>query len=220
MNTQQTFSGSASKLAPTLEIDLSAMGVAHIRYPSSKDADQIISSLGQVLLKTEIRENHKSTRLLASSSGMGFHTDHNAANYIAWFCNSQAATGGESLLLDTTKIFAHFSEGSRMLLQEVSVKTHQVFHNDKLSIPLLTIDDTNQKKSVYYAPWLVNTPPCSKHRRVLEKFELEIKNATPIKLLLSEGDLLIIDNHRMLHGRNQFPANSNRWLTRYWIKSK
>ena len=147
---------------------------------------------------------------------MSFHTDHNAANYIAWFCNSQSATGGRSLLLDTKNVLQHFSESSLELLQEITVNTHQVFYTDKLSLPLLSINDNNT--IIYYAQWLVNIPACTKHQKALSKFEEEVKGAEPIKLLLSEGDLLIIDNHRMLHGREAFPQHSDRWLTRYWIK--
>lgn len=199
-----------------LETEIAEKGFSHIKFPTSKNFEEIIASLGEVIQQTEIRENPKSTRLLSSNQGMNFHTDHNAAKFIAWFCNSQSATGGSSLLLDTKNVLQHFSESSLELLQEVSVKTHQVFYSDKLSLPLLSITDSDT--TVYYAQWLVNIPACIKHQKALTKFEEEIKSTEPTKLLLSEGDLLIIDNHRMLHGREAFPQNSNRWLTRYWIK--
>ena len=201
-----------------LECELSEEGFSHIKFPQSKYSKEILSTLGQVIQKTEIRENPKSTRLLSSNQGMSFHTDHNAANFTAWFCNSQSAKGGQSLLVDTKKILQNFSESSLSLLLEISVKTHQVFYADNLSVPLLSINDSEQT-SVYYAQWLVNNPACIKHQKALEMFEQEIKSAEPIKILLSEGDLLIIDNHRMLHGREGFPSHSNRWLTRYWLQS-
>jgi alpha-ketoglutarate-dependent taurine dioxygenase len=55
------------------------------------------------------------------------------------------------------------------------------------------------------------------HKSILEKFQNQIDSVKQTKILLSEGDILIINNNRMLHGRNSFPKNSNRWLTRYWI---
>lgn len=202
-----------------IEVELSEKGFSHIQFPQSKNVDAILAELGQVIQKTEIRENPKSTRLLSSNQGMSFHTDHNNANYIAWFCNSQSASGGQSLLIDTKSILQNFSESSFDLLQEISVKTHQVFYSDKLSVPLLSINDS-ERQSVYYAEWLVNKPACIKHQKALEQFEHLIKSAVPATLLLSEGDLLIIDNNRMLHGREGFPSHSNRWLTRYWIQSR
>jgi hypothetical protein len=199
-----------------IEAEIYEKGYSFIKLPTSINFEEIIASLGDVIQKTEIRENPKSTRLLASNQGMNFHTDHHAAKYIAWFCNSQSSTGGSSLLLDTRCILQNFSENSLDLLQEISVKTHQVFYNDKLSLPLLSINDNC--KTIYYAQWLVNNPACIKHQKALLKFEDEIKSIEPIKVLLSEGEMLIIDNHRMLHGREAFPSKSNRWLTRYWIK--
>jgi hypothetical protein len=200
-----------------IQTDLQNKGYVHVTHPESKNFEEIIHSLGEIIQQTEIKENPNSTRLLASHHEMGFHTDHHAANYIAWFCNSQSAIGGESILLDTKGILCQFTESSRSLLQEINVNTHQVFYKDKLSLPLLSIIDS--KTSVYYAEWLVNQPHSIKHQRALSKFQELIKSIEPIKILLSEGDLLIIDNHRMLHGRSAFPEKSNRWLTRYWIKS-
>ncbi len=201
-----------------IETELEAKGYAQIKFPDTKKFEEIISSLGEVIQKTEIKENPKSSRLLASNQCMNFHTDHNAAKYVAWFCNSQSAIGGKSLLIDTNKILRHFSENSLALLKEVTVKTHQVFYRDKLSLPLLS--ENGNEMIVYYAQWLVNVPSSPKHLKALSKFEEEMKSAEPTILLLSEGDLLIVDNHRMLHGREGFPQNSNRWLTRYWINQK
>jgi len=199
-----------------IQTDLQNKGYVHVTHPESKNFEEIIHSLGEIIQQTEIKENPNSTRLLASHHEMGFHTDHFAANYIAWFCNSQSAQGGESLILDTKKILSHFTESSMLLLNETTVKTHQVFYKDKLVLPLLSTHGLKNK--IYYAKWLVNHTTSIKHQKALAKFEELIKSLEPIKILLSEGDLLIIDNHRMLHGRSAFPEKSNRWLTRYWIK--
>ena len=208
----------SSLITTSIQSEISEKGYTIIRYPDSKNTEEILASLGDVIQTTEIRENSKSTRLLVSSQPMDFHTDHNAANYIAWHCNSQSATGGESLLIDTRHILVGFSESMLSLLQEISVQTHKVFYGDKLSIPLLSHTDNEAVFAVYYASWLIGPQADIKHTRALDKFQQELLEAIPIEILLSEGDMLIIDNHRMLHGRAGFPPNSNRWLTRYWLK--
>ena len=203
-----------------IQTEILEKGYLHIKFPASRNAEEILSSIGSVLLKTEIRENTKSTRLLSSNQKMSFHTDHFSATHIAWFCNSQSSTGGESLLIDTKNILSTFNDAWLELLREISIKTHQIFYGDKLSLPLISDCVNESGKAIYYAQWMVNNPSTAKHQNALEKFEKQIELAKPIKLLLSEGDLLIIDNHRMLHGREGFPSNSNRWLTRYWLQSK
>jgi hypothetical protein len=202
----------------TIETDLFEKGFAHLTYSESKNLAGIISSLGSIVQTTEIRENPKSTRLLSSNQGMNYHTDHHVVKYIAWFCHSQSAIGGKSLLIVSKEILNGFTASSLSLLQEVSVNTHQIFLGDKISMPLLSMEESATTSSIYYAQWLVNNPASAKHQNALSKFEEGIKAAQPSKLLLSEGEVLIIDNQRMLHGREGFPSRSNRWLTRYWIK--
>jgi hypothetical protein len=206
-----------ANLNSDVKTEISSKGYIHIKFPASINFEEIVSSLGEVIQKTEIRENPLSTKLLSSNQKMGFHTDHHAAKYIAWFCRSQSAWGGQSLLLDTYPVLEKFSKNSRSLLQEISVQTHRVFYNDKLSKPLLTIDEQGTS-AIYYAEWLINNPISIKHQKALDVFEDEITKVKPREILLSEGDLLIIDNQRFLHGRTAFPEKSNRWLTRFWIK--
>lgn len=206
-------------IQPNLISGLLEQGYAHVKYPYSSNLQELLSDLGTVLYQTEIRENPRSTRLLASNQHMDYHTDHYAARYIAWLCHSQSAIGGESMLIDTFSILAALSNDVNSLLTEIMVNTHQVFYDDSISLPLLKLDKFKQPISVYYAPWLVNKPLCTRHQKALEKFTDAIKTAQPFIIKLSEGDVLIIDNHRMLHGRGGFPQGSDRWLTRYWLQA-
>jgi hypothetical protein len=201
----------------TIHHDLKAKGFTKIEYSPNSNIADYFESLGEVIFKTEIKENPSSTRLLASNNKMGLHTDHQKARYIAWFCHSQSAFGGESLLIDALELIKSYSEDTKNLLSEIMVKNHNVFYGDKLSYPILNLNENNEPCSIYYSPWLVNEPGCIKHKKVLKKFETSLETIEPIQILLTEGDLLIIDNHRMLHGRAGFPTASNRWLTRYWL---
>lgn len=190
-------------------------GYIHLPFSTAVDPLNILSGFGKVIFESQIRENHKSSRLLASNKAMGFHTDHFHANYIAWFCHSQAFTGGESLLLDTQLIIKTLPPSVVELLREINVQSHKIFYHDKMNYPLLS-----EFNEIYYADWMLDEAPTLKHKKALETFQKALNEAPFIKLQLSEGDLLIIDNHRMLHGRSEFPFSSNRWLTRYWLSSK
>lgn len=199
----------------SLKAKISQAGFIHIKWGEYQNTQSLLNQFGNVIQQTEIRENPKSTRLLATNKPMGYHTDHHSAKYIAWFCNSQSSKGGASLLIDTTQVFNLMSSSALSLLQNVHVRTHQVFYSDKLSLPLLSCN--KNVPAVYYAKWLVNNPSNLKTHKALSQFENLLEGTEPTKVMLSEGDILFIDNHRMLHGREGFPANSNRWLTRYWL---
>lgn len=144
------------------------------------------------------------------------HTDHINAGYIAWQCNSQAAIGGASVLLDMRPILGRASNEMLDSLQNIRVKSHCLFYDDLPSYPLYN----SGTDIVYYAPFLCKEPQLSKDKQVLTWFEAEIESAQKTEIKLSEGDWLIINNHRMLHGREEFLQNSNRLLTRFWLSGK
>lgn len=192
-------------------------GFVHIPFNESAADRDCLNEFGIIIQTTQIRENPGSTRLLASNEAMDFHTDHFAARYIAWFCNSQSAFGGESLLIDSFSIIKTYSESLLFHLTQISVQSHKVFYNDKPLLPLLQLDETDNPSSVYFAPWLVNPVYDHKTLMALERFKADVQTTKPFEIKLNEGDMLVIDNHRMLHARNGFPAGAGRWLTRYWL---
>lgn len=204
------------KAMPCTQKSLNDLGFVHIPYTQFNSLEETLKLFGEVIYTTEIKENPNSTRLLASHQKMDFHTDHFAAKYIAWFCNSQSAVGGESLLIDIQPILQNYSEEELSILKEITVQSHAVFYNDKTTLPIVQL--IRDELAIFYAAWLVNQPVKASHQLMVQRFKEDVARATPSELKLSEGDLLIINNHRMLHGRNAFQAQSNRWLTRYWIK--
>lgn len=192
-------------------------GYIHLPFSQDNDLVEILNELGKVIQVTEIRESKKSTRFLLSNNFISFHTDHYKANYIVWFCNSQSSIGGESLLIDSLKILERFNQIELKLLSEIFVNNHIVFYGDKPKVPLIQLDDIEAVNSIFYADWLIDKHLGLHYKSILKKFQNQIDSIEQTKILLSEGDILIINNKRMLHGRNCFPKNSNRWLTRYWI---
>ena len=206
------------KLISDIQFELIEKGFVHISYNPKTNIDEIINALGTVIMQTEVRESASGKSQLSSNKSMGLHTDHKKANYILWFCHSQSAIGGETILLDTKPILNRFSEEDLYGLKLVSVQSHEVFPEDK---PIYTLLTTNESEHIiYYAPWLAINSCLPRLQGALKKFESGIKEGKKESILLYEGDILIIDNNRVLHGRSSFPKNSGRWLTRYWIKRK
>lgn len=190
-------------------------GFAHIPLMEEATLEQFESGFGDILFKTLVRENPKSTRSLASNRSVDFHTDHIKAKYILWQCNSQSSMGGESLLLDTRPYITSVSESQKAALSRIAVNCHQLFFGDQTYYPLLS-----DEHILYYAPFLCVLPGNKTELLTLAGFQNYILSAPKTEIKLSEGDWLIIDNHRMLHARNGFPSGSNRLLTRYWLHSK
>ena len=195
---------------------LQAQGFVHIPYPNKFDSTWLSENLGKELFTTLIKENPQSTRLLASNQDVDLHTDHIKAKFIAWQCNSQAAFGGESLLMDGLGVLGNASTDILNSLQNIFVKSHRLFFDDKPQYPLFSY----KAKVLYYASFLCEAPIGSKEKQAYAWFQEQIKSTSKIEIKLSEGDWLIIDNHRMLHGRRGFEKKSNRLLTRYWLSGQ
>jgi hypothetical protein len=199
-----------------IKANLQEYGFVHILYPNSLNEEKIKAVCGDTLFKTLVKENPNSTRLLASNQDVDFHTDHIKAKYIAWQCNSQAALGGESILMDTLELLSNTSKDILDCLESIPVKSHRLFFDDKPQYPLFS----KSENVLYYAPFLCDEPINSKEKQAYSWFINSIKSASKIEIKLSEGDWLIIDNHRMLHGRKGFEKKSNRLLTRYWLSGQ
>ena len=193
-------------------------GYVHIPFSLDNDLEIILNELGKIIQVTEIKESEKSSRFLLSNRFINYHTDHYKAKFIVWFCNSQSSIGGESLLIDSSKIIERFNQIELKLLSEIFVDNHIVFYGDEPKVPIIQFNDIEAINSIFYADWLIDKQLGLQHKSILEKFQNQIKSIKSIEIQLSEGDILIIDNQRMLHARNGFLENSNRWLTRYWIR--
>lgn len=202
--------------AMELKRELTNRGYIHIPFPNKLDAHTVTDILGANLFTTLIKENPKSTRLLSSNRDVDLHTDHIKARFVAWQCNSQAAIGGESVLVDGFEAITNASADILNCLENIYVKSHRLFFDDKAHYPLLSVKD----KVLYYASFLCETPIGGREKQAYDWFQNKIISAKKIEIKLSEGDWLIIDNHRMLHGRKGFATKSNRLLTRYWLSGQ
>ena len=152
-----------------IAFEIAKKGFIHLSYKKDRNLKETLNQLGNILFQSEIKEKEKSTRLLASNLEMPFHTDHRDAKFIAWFCRSQSSVGGESLIIDTKPIMDSLSDSVKVLLGEIMVNSHRVFHSDKFSYPL--IEPLANSFRVYYAPWLIVRPACIKHQKALLLFQ-------------------------------------------------
>jgi hypothetical protein len=203
-------------VAKQIKTNLKNYGFVHIPYPNFLDAELLKDICGNILFKTLVKENPQSTRLLASNQDVDLHTDHIKAKFIAWQCNSQAAIGGESILIDGLGVLDNASNDLLDSLENIFVKSHRLFFDDKPQYSLFS----NKDRILYYASFLCETPIGSKEKQAYAWFQEQVKSTSRIEIKLSEGDWLIIDNHRMLHGRKGFEKKSNRLLTRYWLSGQ
>jgi alpha-ketoglutarate-dependent taurine dioxygenase len=77
--------------------------------------------------------------------------------------------------------------------------------------------------SLFCSPWLRAVGNDPSQQRALDELKASLQQRAAshlIKIRLRRGDLLIIDNGRILHGRGELRSDSKRELLRAWIRRR
>lgn len=192
-------------------------GFIHLRNQTEEQLKRILNSLGQVILTTDVKVNPDSKGMVTSSRGLDFHTDHHKAKYIVWYCYKQTDRGGDSILIDAEKIFQQLSDNHKKQLETIELFEHRVFPDDNESYPLVSTNENNER-TFYYSFWLVKDE--DKQNEAMLEFQKIISKTEQTRINLKEGDILIVDNHRVFHGRTPIEGSKDRFLKRFWLTKK
>lgn len=198
----------------SLSNHLTEVGFLHLKSQTENQLNDVISLLGEVIFTTDVVVKSESKSLVTSERGLDYHTDHHKAKYVVWYCYKQTDKGGESILMDAKRIFQQLSNEHQEQLKLIELFEHKIFSDDKDSFPLVSISNTGEIK-FYYSFWLVKNE--NKQNPALLAFQKLIRETPPTKICLKEGDILIVNNQSVFHGRTPIEGSKDRFLKRYWI---
>ena len=136
-------------------------------------------------------------------------------------CIENEVSGGFSTLVDGFKVAAHLKENNPeyfKILTKIKVKFKFTDKDVVLENKgeLIELDEKNNFKQIRFSTRLDYVPPLEKNQLDLyykarkkisdlynsEKFRIEFK--------LIPGDIMMMDNHRLLHGRTVYDANEGK----------
>lgn len=161
----------------------------------------------------------------ASSGGKGyfdFHTDvtfHDSPpELFGLLCLQDDEIGGDSILADGYEVvneLADDNEALRNTLVNFPPPSH--VKSGYIKQPILSRD--TKRPTIRFRSDLIETSS-DEQRRLIDRFAERVK-ANSRTLHLSKGELLVVDNHRMLHGRTDIVANpSKRHLLRIYANAQ
>jgi hypothetical protein len=224
----------AAQLAAEVRDRLPREGYVHIARVLPQDVfDAAAQQLGSIELRTHIRVDTEADEALRRArdphyadrpsvyraDGLSYHTDSPIIDMLAWYCVEQDAVDGTSALIDTGDIAQHFTAEEQAVLGRIRVRAMQ---RDDQNREIIREYPLFANGKVYYAPWLVCEDLGDAERELAARFAGYVaqKDATePIRIRLKPGEMLFVDNHRILHGRSEIPADSKRHLVRLYIRS-
>jgi alpha-ketoglutarate-dependent taurine dioxygenase len=175
--------------------------------------DALAAALGRVIERTQVRPTPTSRSLVCSKRRLGPHTDHYRADFIAWQCHRQADSGGETFVVDPFPVLDRLPPHARDLVSNTRVYEHRIFEDDPESRPIVT--DTRGRPRIYFTYWLAKSvDPAQAEAVELFRDALE-EESREFCRRLEPGEILVVDNRPMLHGREAFTGD--RHLERVWI---
>jgi len=198
-----------------IKSELEKRGWLLLNMQSEEDLNQIIEYLGEVIYETDVTVNSESKGMVTSSRGLDFHTDHHKAKYIVWHCIYQTDQGGESILIDAENIYMKLPSEDQIALKQIQLYEHKVFEDDAESHPLVYVDE-NGIISFYYSFWLLRK--ADEKNSALLAFQSLLRKSNQFRFKMQPKDILIVNNHKILHGRTPITGTKTRFLKRFWIK--
>lgn len=207
--------GASELRAAAVRQDALVNGFALLRGASDDELATVLAAFGHVIHIEEVASEADTGSLVSSRHGLTPHTDHHAAHHIVWSCRQQADQGGDSLLVDGLELVRALPQHHQRALEAVVLTEHNIFEGDVDEHPMLTFVDGRLR--LYYSYWLARGDMAGAAREAFDAFTRALQVVPQQRLRLRPGDVLVVDNHRMLHGRTPIIGTSPRLLLRYWL---
>lgn len=152
-------------------------------------------------------------------------------HFIGLICLRQAEIGGESILVDGRKILhqlkTEYPENMKYLMQDYQFNTDNQLEDSKtLTKPIIVENDSTiifnyNRIHIESGQRAIKSPLTGESKDSMNKLDLLLHRQENQDIFsLRSGEMLVINNHYILHGRNSFNDNKNskRLLIRLWGK--
>jgi len=180
---------------------------------------KICEDLGAVVNTTQVKLNNDSSvsNLLAKPGAIPFHTDHPEIDIIAWYCiNPGTGKDNHVHFIDGKEVIGKLTDEELNNLESVKVRFPPINNRLAGEASLLTLSLDGLK--LYYAPWLIAPNQSPSRLDSINSFQKILLGSILIEVELFNSSCIFVNNHRILHGRNQIEKYSSRHLERNWIR--
>ncbi len=172
---------------------------------------------------SKIEEAMVPTHYFNSAVAQPLHTDEGHAHvyprYVLLACNKHADIGGETIIVEVDSLYKHlineFGTSVNRLFEDDAIKFRS--HNGWVEKPILLQLLNNQVGITFSVNFkeMFCTEEVYRMYNFIAHYIHQRENQIRFKLF--SGQILLIDNVRLLHGRTSFMTGSQRSLIRYWF---
>jgi gamma-butyrobetaine dioxygenase len=174
-------------------------------------------------VRTEVNPNN----LAYTNMGLGSHTDNPYRDPVPTVqllhCLESSTEGGDSVLVDGFKAATILRQESKADFDVltgtwINFRFSDVSTDLRSRVPMIELNDNNEIVKVRYNNRSIDTIklPASKMRHFYKAYrhwsEIIERDDLKITFKLSEGDLMLLDNTRIMHARTAFSKKGKRHL--------
>lgn len=190
------------------------------RLPAMTDAEfrRLVDSLGKAWCETTVALRSEVQTYLCRPQPVPFHTDHPDATFVAWRCEHPDDDDGSQLLVDGFAALSACGQAARRSLLKAHVEVHIRKGDAAVLVPV--VRESAEGDRLCFAPWLrpiENDPGILSAFAWMETEVARMSEEAVQAVRLNDGEVLVVDNGRMLHGRSGLNPASRRRLRRFWI---
>lgn len=188
---------------------------------SSDDWAATLSELGEIVGREDITL-HVTGRNLHSTRAISFHTDSPIADLVAWYCVRQDPVGGATSFLDLGAMGQLLDPATFEALRQVIHRCPSQRRVRLVDVPLLLDEGDAARPRFFFTPWLLGPelgPEAVAAYRAFVEAIADHEDEWSVDVRLEPGEVVVIDNRRMLHARSELSAESPRLLERAWIST-
>ncbi len=185
---------------------------------SDSEYRDLVARLGKPWCETAVELRPDVRSYLCKPVAVPMHTDHPDAHLMSWRCEVQDDADGTQVLLDGLAALDACGSRVRDTLRHVHAEVRIRGDSPPTHVPIVRTMPTGDR--LFFASWIkpIEADPHSLAAFSALRAEIERRAATHAwEVRLSEGEALVIDNGRVLHGRGPLADGSQRRLRRFWI---
>jgi alpha-ketoglutarate-dependent taurine dioxygenase len=204
-----------------LAAELGAAG--HVLAAPAGSRSEFLESIarwGEPVSQERIALREGAHAYVARPGPVPLHTDHPDSDLVAWWCEEQDEEDGATLLLDALPVVAALPERTRERLSQVQLACPPLAGGPPSeSRPVLR--DGEDGIALFCSPWLRAVGADPDHQAALDELRRGLSTEARTRTRrrrMARGDVLIVDNRRVLHGRGAIPPTSRRVLHRVWVR--
>lgn len=193
-------------------------GWCRIGPMSDAEYRALVGQLGKPWCETAVELRPDVRSYLCKPEPVPFHTDHPDADWMSWRCEVQDEADGTQQLVDGLEALRASGPRVREALTRVHAEVRVRQDTPPARVPLVRVSPHGDR--LFFASWIkpIESDPYSLDAFAALRDEINRRCESDVQeVRLSEGEVLIVDNGRLLHGRKGLASASKRRLRRFWI---